>query len=135
MMNILNIKLPKPSNLISLKIEKYDYETFQDISKSVEFIQKFKGREWNTNAYNKFSHLELRKNAQKFDFINHKQFEFWQFNNLKEIVKNRTKKFEEINWVVSTSLHYYSSKELYQFEIWLEQIEWIDEQFSKNVVF
>ena len=110
-------------------IEKYDLKTFKNIAKSDLFINHFKDKVWDTNVSKHLDFIKPKKGAIKFDYSY--GFDFFNYDNLKADIKKRTESFEKINWKPRGSLQYYSAKELHLWEIWLEQVEFIDSIFKK----
>jgi hypothetical protein len=133
MIDLLNIPLPKCANLISINIEYYDYPTFKKIATSSEFVQEFKGKKWETNSTKHLKKNKIYEGAIQFDF--NKDFEFYDYYTLEAKIKERTDLFEAIDWKITNQLQYQSSQELYLWEIWLEQISFIDLQFAENGAF
>jgi len=133
MIDILNITLPPIANLVSIKIENYDYLTFLKIATSSEFAQEFKGKRWETNSTKHLKKNKIYEGAIQFNLK--KDFEFYDYYTLEAKIKERTKLFEAIDWKITNQLQYQSSQELYLWEIWLEQICFIDLQFAENGAF
>ncbi len=132
MKDILEIPKQKAANNNIYEVAKYDYKTFKQIATSKEFITHFKDKVWNTNSSDKLKieSSRISKGAIQFDFK--QDFEFYDYFKLKAKIKERTELFESINWKIINQLQYQSSKQLYLWEIWLEQIEYIDLVFVEN---
>jgi hypothetical protein len=130
-MNILEIPKKAVNNNI-YEIKNYDYDTFKKIATGTEFVEHFKNKVWNTTSSIKLKtdSSRISKGAIKFDF--NKDFDFYNFYNLEAKIEERTKLFESINWKITNQTHYQSSKELNLWEIWLEQIKYIDLVFVEN---
>ena len=108
----------------------YNQEDFKKIASSTEFYKHFEDRIWETNSSKKLNKKDLVKGAVKFDFS--KDFDFYNSKNLEKEIKKRTELFESIDWKITNQTQYYSAKELYLWEIWLEQVKYIESVFAKN---
>lgn len=115
-------------------VENYDYDTFKKIATSKQFIDNFEGKIWHTNSTQKLktNFSKISKGAIKFDFT--KPFEFYDYYTLEKKIKERTELFEEINWQTVNQIQFQSAKELHLWEVWLEQIKYIDLRFVEAVL-
>jgi len=132
MINILDIPKQKAANNNIYEVAKYDCKTFKQIATSKEFIAHFKDKIWNTNSSDKLKTESNRisKGAIQFDFK--QDFDFYDFYTLEAKIKERTELFESINWKIINQTQYQSAKQLHLWEIWLEQIKYIDLVFVEN---